>query len=461
MSSSGFSTPEQLIRRFLARLIPGRPVSAPRVYGPDGHRVRRSQISRGALDVTRKLQQGGFKAFIVGGAVRDLLLGFQPKDFDIATDATPEEVKPLFRRAFIIGRRFRLVHVLSGAETIEVSTFRGRQEGEDAADEHGRLLSDNVFGNQAQDAVRRDFTINALYFDPATESVWDYVGGVADVKAKKLRLIGDPVTRYREDPVRMLRAVRLAAKLGLRIEKKTATPIPALAPLIQNVPPARLFDEMEKLLLSGHAVESLRSLKEHGLHHGLLPLLDVILEQPLGQRFIDLALANTDERVRLGKPVTPAFLFATLLWHEVLATWNAAKAKGERPIPALFAAMDRVLEQQAARLAIPRRFEAVIKETWALQPRFEQRAGQRPFRLLEHPRFRAGYDFLWLRGHSGEIPVEIADWWERFQKTDTAERESMLRPDEGQKRKRRRSRSRSRKRAAETQGSDVPQSSEP
>jgi poly(A) polymerase len=317
-----------LIRRFLARLIPGRPVTEPRLFGPDSHRVRRTQISRGALDVTRKLQQAGFKAFIVGGAVRDLLLGFQPKDFDLATDATPEQVKPLFRRAFIIGRRFRLVHVLSGPETIEVSTFRGRQEGDDTADEHGRLLTDNVFGNQAQDAVRRDFTINALYFDPAAESVWDYVGGVADVKAKKLRLIGDPVTRYREDPVRMLRAVRLAAKLGLRIEKKTAAPIPSLAPLIQNVPPARLFDEMEKLLLSGHAVESLRSLRLHGLHHGVLPLMDVILEQPLGQRFIDLALASTDERVRVGKPVTPAFLFATLLWHEVLATWNAAKAKG-------------------------------------------------------------------------------------------------------------------------------------
>ncbi len=447
-----------MIRRLFARLIPGRPTTEPRTFGPDAHRVRRSQLSRGALDVTRKLQQAGFKAFIVGGAVRDLLLGFQPKDFDVATDATPEQVKPLFRRAFIIGRRFRLVHVLSGPETIEVSTFRGRQDSEDAADEHGRLLSDNVFGNQAEDAVRRDFTINALYFDPATESVWDYVGGVADVKARRLRLIGDPVTRYREDPVRMLRGVRLAAKLGLRIEKKTAVPIPALAPLIQNVPPARLFDEMEKLLLSGHAVESLKSLRRHGLHHGVLPLLDVILEQPLGQRFIDLALANTDERVSVGKPVTPAFLFATLLWHEVLASWTAAKAKGERPIPALFAVMDRVLEQQAERLAIPRRFEAVIKETWALQPRFEQRAGQRPFRLLEHPRFRAAYDFLWLRGHSGEIPVEIADWWERFQHADTAERERLLRPDEAPKKKRRRSRGR--RQAAPSEGPDVPSSSE-
>src|SRR5438067_3724562 len=446
-----------MIRRFLARLIPGRPATGPRLFGPDAHRVRRTQISRGALDVTRKLQQAGFKAFIVGGAVRDLLLGFQPKDFDLATDATPEQVKPLFRRAFIIGRRFRLVHVLSGPETIEVSTFRGRQAGDDTADEHGRLLTDNVFGNQAQDAVRRDFTINALYFDPSTESVWDYVGGVADVKAKKLRLIGDPVTRYREDPVRMLRAVRLAAKLGITIEKKTAAPIPELAPLLENVPPARMFDEMEKLLLSGHAVESIKSLRLHGLHHGVLPLLDVILEQPLGQRFIELALANTDERIRDGKSATPAFMFATLLWHEVLATWNASKAKGERPMPALFDAMDRVLEQQAKRLAIPRRFEATIKETWALQPRFEQRAGQRPFRLLEHPRFRAGYDFLWLRGHSGEIPVELADWWERFQRADSEERERMLRPDEAPK-KHRRSRGRGRKRKA---AADVPGSPSP
>jgi poly(A) polymerase len=423
------------------------PAVEPRVYGPDAHPVRRTPISRGALEVARKLQQAGFKAFIVGGAVRDLLFGIQPKDFDIATDATPEQIKPLFRRAFIIGRRFRLVHVLIGSETVEVSTFRGRQTGDDAADEHGRLLHDNVFGNQAEDAMRRDFTINALYFDPVTESVWDYVGGMADVKGKRLRLIGDPVTRYREDPVRMLRAVRLAAKLGIDIERKTAAPIPTLAPLVHNVPPARVFDEMEKLLLSGHALESLKSLRRHGLHHGVLPLLDVIFEQPLGQRFIELALANTDERVRNSKTVTPAFLFATLLWHEVLARWSAAKAKGERPIPALFAAMDEVLEQQAKRLAIPRRFEATIKETWAMQPRFEQRAGQRPFRLLEHPRFRAGYDFLSLRAHSGEIPVELADWWERFQRAGTEERARLLRPDEAPK-KHRRSRGRGRKRKA-------------
>src|SRR5437870_4959192 len=441
-----------MIRRLLSRLLPLN--AEPRRYAAADHGITRESLSPAALNVALRLHEAGFGAYIVGGAVRDLLFGIPPKDFDIATNATPEEVKPLFRRAFIIGRRFRLVHVLAGGETIEVATFRGPQTAEaNSADEHGRLLSDNVFGVQAEDAVRRDFTINALYFDPATESVWDYVGGVADVKAKKLRLIGDPVTRFREDPVRMLRAVRLAAKLGIDIEKKTAAPISELAPLIHTLPPARVFDEMEKRLVSGQAVESLKSLRWHGLHHGVLPLLDVILEQPLGPRFIELALASTDERVRTGKPVTSAFLFATLLWHEVLASWNAAKAKGERPMPALFAAMDAVLAQQAERLAIPRRFEATIKETWALQPRFEQRAGQRPFRLLEHPRFRAGYDFLWLRGHSGEIPVELADWWERFQRADSDERERMLRPDEAPK-KHRRSRSRGRKRKAAP--ADVP-----
>jgi poly(A) polymerase len=444
-----------MIRGLFARLIPGKPGTEARLYGPDKHPVRRNQLSRGALEVTRKLQQGGFKAFVVGGAVRDLMLGITPKDFDLATDATPEQIKPLFRRAFIIGRRFRLVHVLAGPETVEVSTFRGRQTGDDAADEHGRLLTDNVFGTQAEDAIRRDFTMNALYFEPATESVWDFVGGVADVKARRLRLIGDAVTRYREDPVRMLRAARLAAKLGLAIEAKTAAPIPKLAPLIENVPPARVFDEMEKLLLSGHAVESLKSLRRHGLHHGMLPLLDVIIEQPLGHRFIERSLGSTDDRVRAGKPVSPGFLFATLLWHEVLASWNAAKAAGERPIPALFDAMDRVLEQQAQRLAIPRRFEAAIKETWAMQPRFEQRSGQRPFRLLEHPRFRAGYDFLRLRAESGEIAMELADWWEHFQHASADERAALLRPeDEGAKRRRSRRRSRRKRSPADLGGPD-------
>src|SRR6187455_827209 len=259
-----------MIRRLLARLLTGRRANAPRVYAPDKHPVRRDQLSSAARTVTRKLQDEGFKAFIVGGAVRDLLLGIEPKDFDIATNATPEQVKPLFRRAFVIGRRFRLVHVHAGNDVIEVSTFRAAQTGNDTTDEHGRLLSDNVYGSQAEDAVRRDFTINALYFDPATESIWDYVGGVVDVRARRLKLIGPPVTRYREDP-------------------------------------ARLLDEMQKLLLSGHAADTLRSLRSHGLSHGLLPLLDVILEQPLGGKFIDVALSHTDRRVREELGVSPAF----------------------------------------------------------------------------------------------------------------------------------------------------------
>jgi len=439
-----------MIRRLFARFLPRRKKEGqPRVYGPGDHPIRRQQLSRGALDVTRRLHEAGFKAFIVGGAVRDLLLGIKPKDFDIATDARPEDVKPLFRRAFIIGRRFRRVHVHSGSETIEVSTFRAAQTGDDATDEHGRLLTDNVYGSHMEDAARRDFTINALYFDPAKEEVWDFVGGVADIRARELKLIGAPATRLREDPVRMLRAVRLAAKLNVAIDPKTAAPIPKLAPLIQNVPAARLFDEMQKLLLSGHAVETLRSLRAHGLSHGLLPMIDVILEQPLGQRFIDLALADTDLRVREGRGVSPGFLFATLLWHEVLATWKAGRAGGGKSIPALFEAMDTVLAQQAKKIAIPRRFEATIKEIWSLQPRFEQRSGQRPYRLLQHPRFRAGWDFLDLRCRSGELEGDIADlaaWWDRFADAGTEERETMLKPDEGPKRKSR-GRGRGRKRA--------------
>jgi len=437
-----------MIRRLLARLIPGRSKRAPRIYGPDQHPVRRDQLSHGARTVVRKLQDEGFKAYIVGGAVRDLLLGIAPKDFDLATDATPEQVKPLFRRAFIIGRRFRLVHVHVGNEVIEVSTFRAAQTGDDATDEHGRLLTDNVYGTQAEDAARRDFTINALYFDPADDTIWDFVGGVTDVRARRLKLIGPPVTRYREDPVRMLRGVRLAAKLGVTIDAKTAEPISRLASLMQNVPPARLFDEMQKLLLSGHSVETLKALRAHGLSHGLLPLLDVIILQPLGQKFINVALAGTDARVREGKSVSPAFLFATLLWHEVLVTWNQAKERGEKPLPALFDAMDKVLNAQAQRIAIPRRFEATIKEIWSLQPRFEQRAGARPFRLMEHPRFRAAYDFLLLRGASGEVPEALVDWWTEFQEADDEARAAMLRPDEATKKKRR-PRSRGRKRAAE------------
>jgi poly(A) polymerase len=379
--------------------------------------------------------------------VRDLLLDFVPKDFDVATDARPEQVKPLFRRALLIGRRFRLVHVMIGAETVEVSTFRAADAGTAERDEHGRVLRDNVFGSQEEDARRRDFTVNALYFDPATEEIIDYHGGLADLRKHVLRMIGDPETRYREDPIRMLRAVRLAAKLGLTIEAGTRAPIRKLAPLIEHVPPARVFDEMLKLLLSGHASACVRQLREEGLSKGVLPLLDVILEQPLGERFVTLALAQTDERVRTERTVSPAFLFAALLWHEVLAAWKARLAKGERPVPALEAAMDRVLDAQCEKLAITRKLTATMREVWAMQPRFEQRGGQRPYRLLEAPRFRMGYDFLALRAASGEVSAELEAWWRAFEQADAETRKAMLLPDTGPRKKRRRRRRRPEARA--------------
>jgi poly(A) polymerase len=264
-----------------------------------------------------------------------------------------------------------------------------------------------------------------------------------DMERKSVRMIGDPRARFREDPVRMLRAARFAAKLGFKIDPRTRAPIRELAPLLENVPPSRVFEEILKLLLSGHAATSVRQLRDDGLHHGLLPLLDVIVEQPMGQRFVDLALEQTDERVRAGKPVSPAFLFASLLWHEVLAAWSKAEKQGAKRIPALYKAMDAVVDIQIAKLAIPRRFTAIMKEIWSMQSRFEQRAGRRPFVMLAHERFRAAYDFLLLRAASGEVPEEQAQWWTRFQHTGEADREAMLmEPVPGEKRRRRRRRRR-------------------
>ncbi len=403
------------------------------------HRVAREQISYGAQKVTDGLQAAGYQAYVVGGAVRDLLLDRTPKDFDIATDATPEEVRRVFRRSRIIGRRFRLVHVLFGEETVEVSTFRRMIEAEDAqTDEHGRLLRDNEFGDQEQDAARRDFTANALFYDPSTQEIYDYHGGYADTSKHLLRMIGDPETRYREDPVRMLRAVRLSAKLGITLDAATAAPIAGMKDLLDNVPKARLLDEVLKMLLSGHSVECIQQLHKMNLHHGLLPLLDVIMEQPMGEKFIMLALRNTDERLSQDKPVSPAFLFAALLWHEVLAAWNLRLQQGERPVGAMHAAMDEVLAKQRAQLAIPHRVDAVMKEIWLMQQRLEHRAGQRPYRLLEQPRFRAGYDFLLLRCASGEVDDELGLWWDEFQDASDERRAEMLQPEQAEDKKRRR-----------------------
>jgi poly(A) polymerase len=431
-----------MIRKFITRVL-GRkkPLShEPAVIPHNAHGIRREHLSSAARRTCETLQEKGFKAYVVGGAVRDLLIGQEPKDFDIATNATPEQVRHAFRRARIIGRRFQIVHVMIGSETLEVTTFRGALAHDAKKDAHGRVLHDNEFGSQAEDAARRDFTVNALYYDPASETIIDYHHGVADIKQKTLRMIGEPRARYREDPVRMLRAVRLAAKLGLTIDPAAAKPIREMAVLLENVPAARLFDEMLKLLTSGHAVKCLTQLREAGLHHGLLPLLDVILEQPMGERFVMLALASTDERVRAGKPISPGFLFATLLWHEVLAQWERIKTKGERSIPALFAAMDEVLDSQAEKLAITRRIAGDIKDIWALQPRFEARAGKKPYALLEQQRFRAGYDFLLLRAESGEVPQELGEWWTDFIDADGEGRAEMLMPETEEKKKRRRRR---------------------
>ncbi len=404
------------------------------------HGVSREQISYGGKRVTDGLQAAGYQAFVVGGAVRDLLLGKVPKDFDVATDATPEEVKRVFRRSRIIGRRFRLVHVMFGEELVEVATFRCMMDAEDVqADEHGRLLRDNEFGDQEQDAARRDFTANALFYDPATQEIYDFHRGYEDTRKGVLRIIGDPLVRYREDPVRMLRAVRLSAKLGISLDAATATPIAAMKSLLDNVPEARMLDEVLKMLLSGHSVECIQQLRKMGLHHGLLPLLDVIMNQPMGEKFIMLALKNTDERLAQEKPVSPAFLFAALLWHEVLAGFNLLVKQGERPVAAMYLAMDDVLAKQKQKLAIPHRHDAVMKEIWMLQQRFEQRGGQRPYRLLEQPRFRAAFDFLLLRCASGEVDNELGLWWDEFQNAADSRRKEMLLPagaDAGKKRRR-------------------------
>ncbi len=449
-----------MIRRFVKKIFNRRAAPATRqdpvIIPLKTHGITRDMLSRGAERVCDDLERAGYQAFVVGGAVRDLLLGRDPKDFDIATNATPEQVKRVCRRSRIIGRRFQIVHVMVGQELIEVTTFRALHDDNTATDEHGRVLRDNTFGSQSDDAARRDFTVNALYYDPYDETIHDYHHGYADLKAGLLCMIGDPEVRYREDPVRMLRAVRLGAKLGLDIDAATRKPIRSMAPLLDNVPPARLFDEMLKLLTCGDALACLKRLRAEGLHHGVLPLLDVILEQPLGERFVEQALTNTDQRIREGKSISPGFLFAALLWHEVLAHWNKRKDKGEIAIPALFAAMADVLDRQAEKLAITKRLVGDIKEIWSLQPRFEQRSGKRPYALLGHPRFRAGYDFMLLRAQTGEIDRTLGDWWTRFIESDGTAQEALIAgaPKDNSPAKKRRRRSNSRRRGKPTDAAD-------
>ena len=415
----------ETIKNFVSRLF-ATPARGPERLSRDKHGIDRRNVSRHAIKVCEVLHENGFDAYIVGGAVRDLIVGLEPKDFDVATNATPNQIRPLFRRARIIGRRFQLVHVVFGQEIIETSTFRAPASVEQETDEFGRILRDNTFGTHEEDAIRRDFTFNALFYDPIKEEVIDFHHGFSDLKKRIVRMIGDPETRYREDPVRMLRAMRFAAKLNATIDPATQAPIKKLANLIENVPASRLFDEMLKLLTCGHAMDCLRQLRTVGLHQGLLPLIDLIFEETGGEQFVELALERTDGRVRAGKTISPSFLFAALLWKLVDKRWQATVAKGEHSIQALMEAADSVMDEQTQKLAIQRRYQSDMREIWFMQPRFERANGKTIWRLIEQPRFRAAVDFLQLRAEAREVDSVQAQWWMDLANADDGERAEMI-----------------------------------
>ena len=413
------------------------PTNTPKVIPRAEHPISRALISDSALKVLYRLKDAGYASFLVGGCVRDLMLGREPKDFDVVTDASPEQIRELFRNARLIGRRFRLAHVRYGQDIIEVATFRaaphtGKEDGEsdDDVDATGRLLSDNVFGTQDQDAVRRDITVNALYYDISDFTVKDYTGGVADLKAGVMRMIGDPDTRFREDPVRMLRVVRFAAKLGFKIDPATAAPLHELGHLLLNVSNARLFEEALKLFHGGYALETYEMLRHYDLFRFLFPLTEDSLageDQNFPRMLLPQALANTDQRIEQGKPVNPAFLFAAMLWEPVRLDMERRIAKGAPAFEALAQASEGVLREEVRHVAIPKRFSFPMREIWDLQSRFARRQGKHAFRLMENKRFRAAYDFLLLRVHAGEEAQELADWWTRFQEVDEDARAEMVR----------------------------------
>ena len=451
-----------MIKKFITNLLAkatgssqtsGKPSLGKRVDVPvKTHGIDPTLVDDRAANVVRTLQDAGFVAYIVGGAVRDLLLGLRPKDFDVATDATPEQVKSLFRRAFIIGRRFRIVHVVYGRgrehEVIEVSTFRAYLDNaaaeqvagnektskselagmKHAVDSTGRVLRDNVWGPQEEDAVRRDFTINAMYYDPQTQVLVDYHGGIKDAKNKTLKMIGDAGVRYREDPVRIIRAVRFAAKLaplGFKVDSKTAAPLRKCLPLLADVPQSRLFDEMLKLLQTGHALASIAQLRKLGLERGIYPLLDLVVERA-DHAFVTTALQDTDRRVGEGKQVAPSFLLACVLWADVRDGWAARQAQGQHPHPALQDAIDDVFNARIGDVSGRGKLAADMREIWMMQPRFEKRVGSAPFGLVQQERFRAAFDFMRLRADIGEVDEVLADWWQEFSTGDDAIREDLV-----------------------------------
>ena len=401
----------------------------PRVISRSDHPISRNQISANALKVLYRLNNSGFRACLVGGAVRDLLLGVQPKDFDIATDAKPEEVKSLFKNSRLIGRRFRLAHILYGREIIEVATFRGHHDEGSSGELHedGRIIRDNVYGTIEEDAMRRDFTVNALFYDISNFTVLDYCDALADIERRQLRLIGDPVKRYQEDPVRMLRAIRLAAKLNLDIEAKTLEPIKQLGKLLLNISGGRLWDESQKMLLAGHSKVTFQQLESEQIIAVLLPQTHVCLtEMPFCRPFIKLALENTDLRIKEEKPVNPSFLYACFLWWPVQRLKHELMLDGYSPAEAMQQATTQVIEAQVKLISIPRRFTQFIRDVWLLQHRLESRRGKRITTLIQHKRFRAAYDFLVLRAKVKEIPSDSAEWWTQFQEVSAEEQSGML-----------------------------------
>ncbi len=418
------------------------------------HNISRANISANALKVLYRLREAGYRACLVGGGVRDLLLGREPKDFDVATDARPEQVNKLFRNCRLIGRRFRLAHVQFGQEIIEVATFRAHGEDSENGDGRsveraadGRILSDNVYGGIEDDAWRRDFTINALYYDLANFAVLDYVGGMADLKAGLIRLIGDPAQHYHEDPVRLLRAVRFAAKLGFRLDPATEAPLHRLGPLLEKIPPARLFDEILKLFMGGCAIQTFELLRHYRLFGWLFPATERCLnhqQHHYPKTLLVRGLAAADSRVAEGKAIHPAFLFAALLWEPLREQMSHLEMEGLDEHEALQEAAERVIQAQIRHTALPRRYSLPMREIWELQQRLMVTTGKRPLRLLDHPRFRAGFDFLLLRAETDEKAAELAEWWTRLLALDDAGRAMATQPavksNKGKPRRRRKSR---------------------
>ncbi|MEE4291990.1 MAG: polynucleotide adenylyltransferase PcnB [Cycloclasticus sp.] len=395
------------------------------------------KLDRHAVSITDRLVKAGFQAYLVGGCVRDLLLGMHPKDFDVSTNAEPEEIQALFKNCRLIGRRFRLAHIHFGRHVIEVATFRGPHIKHDKNDSHahkdGRLLRDNVYGTLEEDAWRRDFTVNALYLDPKKKTVIDYVGGIKDHQNKVLRLMGDPTTRFKEDPVRLIRAVRFKAKLDFQIDNDTAEPMQSMAPLLKDIPAARLYDEILKLFLNTQASQVFEVLRQYGLFKALFPQTELCLQKADSDApllLIKQAMENTQTRLKNNQHVTPYFLLATLLWEPVRRLSEQNRASFSSDTQAIHAAANEVVAHQVSRIAIPKRMTTPMREVWALQPRFHKQVGVRCLRFLEHPRFRAAYDFMLLRSQYGEVDPAIADWWTHIQTLEPAEQKLMTRPSQ-------------------------------